>query len=105
MAAAAKAYVIADDLTGAADTGLAFWKAGLSVVIVPDAAEATAADAEVVVLSTETRNLSSPKAAREAIRGMAERCLSHCADGSSLLLYKKIDSTLRGWVGAEISAL
>lgn len=106
--------MIADDLTGAADTALAFWRAGLSTVIVPgagqDAGTATPTTtapvrADVIVLSTETRNLPLPRAAREALLRAAARYLPKVTAAPAPLLYKKIDSTLRGWVGAEVRAL
>lgn len=102
-----RAFVIADDLTGAADTGLAFWMTGLSVTVLPDAQTGYAAstgDADVLALSTETRNTVDEASARATLRRVAERHLPLPLKPSTLV-YKKIDSTLRGWVGAEVGAL
>ena len=51
MTDAALAYVLADDLTGAADTGLPFFGRGLSARVVLDA-DQPLPDAGVTILST-----------------------------------------------------
>lgn len=97
--------VIADDLTGAADTGLPFWNHGLTVEVrladgePPDEA---AGGAEVRVVSTETRNRPATVAKRRL--GRVGRRWSEITPARPIL-YKKIDSTLRGWVGLETRAL
>ena len=68
-------YVIADDLTGATDTGVQFSKQGYnsSVVIVSDSdsqsalnPESFAAETDVLVIDTETREVD-PSTARRRI--------------------------------------
>ncbi len=54
--------IIADDLTGAADTGACFASAGLTTVIPLSGSSIPAAD--VIVRSTETRDLDANEAAR-----------------------------------------
>ena len=97
-----RAFVLADDLTGAADTGLPFVRAGLSArVLLGDDAFENVGDADVLVASTETRNLP-PDAAGAIISEWARRLAG--LSGEPLMI-KKIDSTLRGWIGAEIKTL
>lgn len=89
--------VIADDLTGAADTGIAFALAGLPTFV--SIGNAPAPDsAQIVSVDTDTRRLSGDEAARksgEAAKDAYRR--------GSRTLYKKIDSTLRGHVAAELA--
>ena len=95
--------VIADDLTGAADTGIQFGRYGSQVLLVPHQ-QLAAINPEsfkgVLTVFTESRNLS-PTAAEERVRqtGMALARLK------PPLIYKKIDSCMRGNVGAEVAAL
>ena len=89
--------VLADDLTGACDAGTLF--AGGSpvpVTVWPD----PAADAPVAVADTESRDL-----AREEAAGRVRRAAAGGRSGADVRWFKKIDSTLRGHVGAEIAAL
>jgi uncharacterized protein YgbK (DUF1537 family) len=95
--------VIADDLTGALDTGVQFTQAGLSVRVLldPDAVFAESArGTEILVVDTETRSLSREIAA-EIVGGCAERLGGLGAN----CFYKKIDSTLRGPWAEELGAL
>lgn len=92
--------VIADDLTGANDTGVQFCKAGLraQVLLEPDTGT-WVKEADVVVIDTDSRALPPEKAAarvREAC-GLARRI-------GDPEIYKKVDSTLRGNIGPEIAA-
>lgn len=90
--------VVADDLTGAADTGVQFSQRGLRTVVLLDlAALSRSSGSDVVVLDTESRGLPAGPA-RDAVR---TACARLRAIGVRRL-YKKIDSTLRGHVGAEI---
>jgi len=93
--------VLADDLSGAADCGIAFTRSGLSaVVILSDGHEAaTRVAPDVLAVDADSRHLP-PDAAAAINRRMARRYLS-----DDLVLYKKIDSTLRGNVAAELAAL
>lgn len=93
--------VVADDLTGANDTAVQFSKQGLRAVVSlgADVLSARLLSADVAVLDTASRELS-PGAAAAACR-VAVASLREC--GVSLL-YKKIDSTLRGHVAEEIAA-
>jgi uncharacterized protein YgbK (DUF1537 family) len=95
-------FFLADDLSGALDAAAAFHHAGQRVTIALslDAWPAGARAGEVVAFTTETRN-STPAAAMEAVT----RAIAHGHARGSRLVYKKIDSTLRGPVAAELAAL
>src|SRR5919108_190872 len=90
--------VIADDLTGAADCGIAFALAGLPTFV--SIGNAPAPDsAQIVSVDTDTRRLATGEAARRA--GEAARDAYRRGTRG---LYKKIDSTFRGHVAAELRA-
>jgi D-threonate/D-erythronate kinase len=100
--------IIADDLTGAADTGACFAEAGLATVIA--LSSAAIPDADVVVLSTESRDISASDAAR-AVKGAVARLADGEGDDSALRsdsnrvwIYKKMDSALRGHPREELLA-
>jgi uncharacterized protein YgbK (DUF1537 family) len=101
MAATASQVVtiIADDLTGACDTGCLF--AGPGPVAVLAAPALTLADTSIISVDTESRALPPREAAARihaAARGLGERLIAG-------RVFKKIDSTLRGAVGVELTAL
>lgn len=93
--------IIADDFTGALDTGVQFAARGIKtrVVVGADAA-LTHQNADVLVVDTETRHLPAAQA-YAAVEGLVQR--AKCAGFA--YLYKKTDSALRGNVGAELTAL
>ncbi len=95
----AQVAIIADDLTGAADTGVTFAQQGLSSSITWKGH--TLPEADVVVLSTESRH--SPQA--EAVRRTRSAAQQIRAAGGANWIYKKIDSTLRGHPGAELAEI
>jgi uncharacterized protein YgbK (DUF1537 family) len=101
MAATASRMVtiIADDLTGACDTGCLFAGPGPVGVVVEPAL--TSGDRPVLTVDTESRRLL-PDEAAGAVRAAAERLGRRLAAGP---VFKKIDSTMRGAVTAELSAL
>lgn len=91
--------ILADDLTGACDTGALFGGRGPVAVTVSPASPATTR--EVLVLDTESRSLPPPLAARRVEEALA--ALPAARRGGRV--FKKIDSTLRGSVGAEVEAI
>ena len=98
-----KLAVIADDLTGANDAGVQFAKQGLKVqVFLNDLREKDLGHSpEVMVLDTDSRAASPEEAfARVRATGGLVRKMAPIQP----LIYKKIDSTLRGNIGAEIDA-
>jgi len=94
--------VIADDLTGACDTGAVFAQAGLRtrVLLAAGAAPEAATDSDVLVVTTESRHLPAHAAAAAVARAAALHW-----PGAAARVYKKIDSTLRGQPGPELGAL
>ncbi|MGH3321297.1 MAG: four-carbon acid sugar kinase family protein [Streptosporangiaceae bacterium] len=90
----AEVVVIADDLTGAADTGATFARRGLDTVVSLDGS----GDGQVLAVDTQGRSRSREDAARRA-GGAAGRHVE------ASVLYKKLDSTLRGAVGPELAAI
>jgi len=102
---APQVYLIADDLTGAADSAVTFAKYGARVAVSwpPSDGLPTEAleDLDVVAVTTESRHIPRP----EAVRRVTAAAQSVGASGSPGWVYKKVDSTLRGHPGAELSAL
>jgi uncharacterized protein YgbK (DUF1537 family) len=94
-------HVIADDLTGACDVAAALlpWPGGVAVL--PDVAAAPAGElpAALAVRNTQSRTLPPADAARRV-----RAALATIAAGPPGLLLKKIDTGLRGPLGAEIDA-
>ncbi len=95
-------YIIADDLTGANDTGVQFSKQGYAthVAIVSEAGELHTPppqETDVLVIDTETRETDAP-----TVRERITRILHGLHTTDDDILYKKIDSTLRGNVGVEL---
>lgn len=93
--------VIADDFTGANDAGSGLAQAGARVHVLfgtkaplPDDA------ADVLVISTDSRAVSASQAA-ERVAQVVQHFAAQLRQG---WLFKKIDSTLRGNIGAETAA-
>lgn len=90
--------ILADDLTGAADTASRCRAAGLPATIFLTVPQPPL-PAGVVAFTSDSRHLS-PEGAAQRVREVAGPLVSKPA-----LWYKKIDSTLRGNIGAELDAL
>lgn len=89
-----KVAIVADDLTGALDAAAPFARRGLDtrVVCLPEGiAEAARSACDVLAVTTASRHLSAGEA--EAAAARACRAL---AEAGPEILFKKIDSTLRG---------
>jgi uncharacterized protein YgbK (DUF1537 family) len=97
-------YIIADDLTGANDTGVQFAKNGHKtwVLILDDELKNIGFENkyDVLVIDTETREVEEDIARSKLIKILKEIKVT---EGD--IIYKKIDSTLRGNVGAEIEEI
>lgn len=93
------ALLVADDLTGACDAGVPFAVHGLECEVLFDVETASRSVAEVVVINTDSRCDTAADAASKV-----RACARLVPAGTRPLLIKKIDSTLRGPVGAEIEA-
>lgn len=94
--------VIADDLTGAADSAAAFARQGLKTLVLWGAQSLPNAD--VLVFTTESRH--QPEAdALCRVRDVIQRIGALSGIGDSMWIYKKIDSTLRGHPGPELATV
>jgi len=92
-------FLIADDLTGANDSAVQFALQGRRTrVCLSPAIES--ADADVLAVNTASRNLGS-REIKGRLAALAQWLLPR---PSVRILFQKIDSTLRGNVGAQISA-
>ena len=98
-----KLLMIADDFTGALDTGVQFAVRGARTCVVTDPAydfSRTGEDIQVLVLDAETRHLP-PEAAYDTVF----RAVTDALEAGFTHVYKKTDSALRGNVGAELGAV
>ncbi|HML32995.1 four-carbon acid sugar kinase family protein [Sporomusa sphaeroides] len=93
--------VIADDLTGANDTGVQFARQGMHTeVLLNDAALNATATADIIVVDTNSRAVPAPEA-----YARVQQAAQKAAAAGFAQYYKKLDSTLRGNVGMEIKAI
>jgi len=102
---AQRCLLIADDLTGGADAGAQFAKRGLRTLLISLLDDATIdfpkhTHPDILVINTDSRGLSPEKASLKV-----SNLLKHLDQNLFPIIYKKIDSTLRGNVGYEIDAI
>lgn len=95
-------FIVADDVTGAADSAARCHRAGLTATI-NVLAQPTLPATAAVALSTDSRFLPPATAADQVERLV--RPLLAAGQDREIIWYKKIDSTLRGNLGAELAAL
>jgi uncharacterized protein YgbK (DUF1537 family) len=95
--------IIADDLTGSADTGVQFAKRGFHIILLPSGlkGDSELREAQVVALNTNSRGMQI-KSAYETVKDATTAFVQKFHPQN---IYKKIDSTMRGNVGAEIEAV
>lgn len=96
-------YIIADDLTGANDTGVQFSKHGYTVTVKIENKRVLFQNNNkhnVDVIDTETRESSPDEAIKKINKIFSEVSVDH-----QDIMYKKIDSTMRGNVGKEIEIM
>ena len=94
-----KYLIVADDFTGSNDTGVQLKKNGISTVVSLFPTE-NKIDYSIV-LDTESRTISAQQASNK-VKKMVTKVLKR---NSFDLVYKKIDSTIRGNIGKELRAL
>jgi uncharacterized protein YgbK (DUF1537 family) len=97
MDAALRIGVVADDLTGAADGGVQLARAGYRTAVAFHGEQLSAEGVDALVAATDSRGAGRGVAVsrvRDATRALA----------AAPILLKKIDSTLRGALAAEIAA-
>jgi uncharacterized protein YgbK (DUF1537 family) len=92
--------LIADDLTGACDAGVQFAQRGFSTLVRIALSTPEQEPFDVLVLTTNSRD-DAPATAVSKVR---EACQVLRGAGREVI-YKKVDSTLRGNVGAELQAI
>lgn len=94
--------VIADDLTGANDTGVQMARQGLSTSVLLEL-KTGGGKQEAVVFDTDSRSLPP----QEAYQRVKDVCLflGRGGEATSPVIYKKFDSTLRGNIGSELDAV
>lgn len=97
-----KLAVIADDLTGANDTGVQFAKQGLKTTVLfsDTQIQPTHLSEDVIVLNSDSRALEVEKAYQVVLK--LSKQLNKLGVSS---VFKKIDSTMRGNIGPEIDAV
>lgn len=100
-----RCLLIADDLTGGADAGAQFAKWGLNTLLISWKDNSRVAlskytHQDVLVVNTNSRGLSPDKAS-----SLISNLLKNYEKDLFPILYKKIDSTLRGNIGYEIDAI
>ncbi len=97
-----KILIIADDLTGAADCGVVFARRGMEANVVlsragEDLAHRSPIQSPMLAIDADTRRLGPS----QATRVVALIVNQYANEGA--LVFKKVDSTLRGNVGAELA--
>ena len=96
----AEVVIIGDDLTGSNATGALYAIKGLKVVTVADIATAQrlSDQVDVLVFNTGSRHLPEPDAAARV------RTVVEFAAGIGVQIVKRVDTTLRGNIAAEVVA-
>lgn len=95
-----KIILIADDLTGACDSGVQFTQKGMNAAVFFEVSNLNGVQADVMIFDTDSRALSQEEAYKEV-----ERVAVNLEKEAFSFIYKKIDSTLRGNIGSEIDVL
>jgi uncharacterized protein YgbK (DUF1537 family) len=101
--ATTKSLIIADDLTGANDTGIQFRQQGFDTIVLTDLESFDSAFLrfDATCVDTDTRRLP----AEPVLPRMEEVIRTISGRASQATIYKKVDSTLRGHIGREIDIL
>ena len=97
-----KVAIVADDLTGSMDAAAPFARRGLATCVVGNALDsetALAGNADIISINADTRHLAPDAAAQ-----ITAECISRVARLDPGILFKKIDSSLRGNVASETIA-
>ena len=94
-----KLLIVADDFTGALDTGIQLAKQGVSTRVFLDA-KAWELQEEAVVINTSSRHLSPGEAKKTVFETVKK-----AKDEGVAYFYKKTDSALRGNIAAEFEGM
>jgi uncharacterized protein YgbK (DUF1537 family) len=106
-----KVFIIADDLTGTNDTVVQFCKVGYRGVVLADLGvnlSGIVGAYDVLGINTNSRALPSGEAyrrVREVIEWLTSSLISLGYSLDDVLIYKKVDSTLRGNIIDEVRAI
>ena len=97
-----KLLIVTDDLTGANDTGVQFSKRKLRSIVITDKdyIKKSLKECDVVVVDTESRSDD-----KHTAYGKTFEIGKIAKEQQIRYVYKKLDSTFRGNIGAEISGL
>ena len=95
-----KLLILADDLTGALDSGVQLISKGLKVLVYTSPQEIEDLDTDVLVINTETRHIAPDKAFN-----IIYKLSKEAIEKGFNYFYKKTDSGLRGNIGAELEAM
>lgn len=98
----AKLLIIADDFTGALDTGVQFAASGAVTQVVTNYEydiDQLEPNVQVLVMDAETRHLSGVEAGQIVYSIVSRACKAGIP-----YIYKKTDSALRGNIGSELTA-
>lgn len=104
-----KIVVIADDITGAAEiAGIASGMRLKAALLMADGSSRIAipGNCEVCVIATDTRSENALEAALAvgSICGCIKEQMPGCGEGAQCVVFKKVDSVLRGNILAELQA-
>lgn len=92
--------IIADDLTGANDSGIQLTEKGINTSVLFDIPEKQNKLDSGIVIDTDSRSLTKEEAA-----SVTEKAALFLKDSGYRYIYKKMDSTLRGHIGTELKAV
>ncbi|MBM7570144.1 four-carbon acid sugar kinase family protein [Aquibacillus albus] len=92
--------IIADDLTGANDSGVQLTEKGMNTSVLFDIPEHTTNLDSGLVIDTNSRALSNQQA-----KLITKKASLFLKEAGYRYVYKKMDSTLRGHIGTELQAL
>lgn len=100
-----KLLIIADDLTGALDTGVHFANRGIKTQVIPVMSDHGLQrfydeNYSVLVINTESRHVPADMAFTRV-----KKIIDHALKSGFDYYYKKTDSTLRGNIGTELEAM
>lgn len=95
-----RSLIIADDFTGALDSGAGFAAHGVRTLVVVGTEVPLDTDTEVLVVDAETRHMPAADAYDTVFH-----LVTRAKKAGISCIYKKTDSALRGNIGAELTAL
>jgi D-threonate/D-erythronate kinase len=95
-----KLAIIADDLTGANDSGVQLAQHGLKTSVLFDIDKESIHNYEAIIFDTDSRSIEHEEAYQKV-----KEAASFLKEAGFPYIFKKIDSTMRGNIGAEIDAV